>query len=114
MRDGSERTGAMEMSDKMKTPEELSAELVELGMRMEPSHGFDNMRDRMQAFVAQAIRSERECLNWALEVVKERDWILNENRRALGEAVMIGATWHRDEMRKRWSTHSPRRVPEGE
>lgn len=37
--------------------------------------------------------SDEEIETFAKQIIEERDWIHNENRRALGEAVMIGAKW---------------------
>ena len=37
--------------------------------------------------------SEEDVSKFAQRIVEEKDWIHNENRRALGEAVMVGARW---------------------
>jgi hypothetical protein len=102
------------------TPSEKSARALE---KTEPNDDFETkawsivraawdraphleLENVLAASIAHALRdaqpkypSDEEIETFAIRVVEDRDWIHNENRRALGEAVACGARWAIEKMK---------------
>lgn len=80
------------------SPEAIAQSIVDRFCEKSGFHRGQWLADKLIEEISQAIQDARqpvaideaEILQFAKSVVERKDWIHNENRRALGEAVMIG------------------------
>jgi hypothetical protein len=64
----------IEMTKEQKSPTEIAKEIVDKGMILSPSHGFNSMRERMEAFIAATIKNERAKVERFQKFVDSYAW----------------------------------------